>query len=407
VFSYADSHSSTFKNATQQTILAKYQTLAAKLAQWNLKGDANFSATDNTKLPVSFLPAQIFGGPEGTFKQVTFGQKYVSNVNIAPQVDILSPFAAAKVKISRANEQLTNITNLLNKKDLYESLAGAYYNILSYQWQIAVTKESLFNADTLAQIMQNKQKEGIARPQDVSNALANQLSTQDKLQQLEVQLAQQYNSLKILCDIEPATSVTISEANKPVVVFNAALAATGNLLQQQSEWQKKYQEADLSANKKWFFPTLTFFSSLGWQQNTNDHFFDGSKWLGSNYIGLRLTVPLLPDANKIAAVKYDRINIAMAEINRQHAALQDSINNQQSQLDYQKAYKSYQLSEQVAALKQDAYQKNLDIYKEGILSATDLLNSFNDWLNSSLNTVAQLANSEYAKSKILINNTVK
>src|SRR4051812_41014831 len=96
VFAYADSHSNTFRNATQQTIMAKYQTLAAKLTQWNLKGDANISATDNTKLNTSFIPAEIFGGPAGTFQRVTFGQQYVSNATIAPQIDILNPYVMAK-----------------------------------------------------------------------------------------------------------------------------------------------------------------------------------------------------------------------------------------------------------------------------------------------------------------------
>src|SRR5450432_1475327 len=96
VFAYADSHSSTFKNATQQSILAKYQTLAAKLAQWNFKSDASFSSIDNTKLPVSYLPAEIFGGPAGTFKTITLGQPYVSTLNIAPQIDVLNPYNMAR-----------------------------------------------------------------------------------------------------------------------------------------------------------------------------------------------------------------------------------------------------------------------------------------------------------------------
>jgi OMF family outer membrane factor len=407
VFAYADSHSNTFKNATQQAIMAKYQTLAAKMTQWNLKGDANFSLTDNTKLNTTFLPAEIFGGTPGTYQPVTFGQKYISNVTIAPQIDILNPYNIAKVRVAKASEQLTGLTNLLDKKNLYESLAGAYYNILSYTWQIDVTKNSLANEDTLVTIVQNKEKEGISRPQDVNDVLANRLSTQDKLQQLEVQLEQQYNSLKLLCDIETGTNVVISNMTLPKPGLDASLMANGNLLRLQGEKQTQYYEADLNANKRWFYPTVTLFSSFGWQQSNNNHFFDNSPWLGTNYVGLRLSVPLLPDFTKIATVKYDRINLAIAKNNLSHAALEDSINNRQLVLDYQKSYKSYNISSDITVLKQDTYYKNLNIYKEGILSATDLLKSFNDWLNSNLNSVAQLANSEYAKAKISINNTVK
>jgi OMF family outer membrane factor len=406
VFAYADAHSVTFKNATQQMLMAKYQTLAARLDKWKLKGDANLTSTDNTKLPVNFIPAEIFGGPSGTYRQVTFGQQYVTGVNFAPQIDILNPFAMAQLRTARASEQVTNATNLLNRKTLYESVAAAYYNILSYQWQIRVTKNSLDNADTLTLIMSNKQQEGIARQQDVNNAKANQLSIQDKLQQLEVNLEQQYNNLKLLCDIDVNTTVTIGEA-ADLGAFDAGLTATGYLARLQSEWQLKYEEADLRANKRWFLPTITLFSSIGWQQYTNDHPFDNNRWIGSNYIGLKLSLPIFPDVGKVAAVRYDRINVAVAKHNFAHAALQDSLNNKTLQLDYQKAFKSARLAGEIAALKEDSYYKNLNIYKEGILSATDLFTAFNDWLNNSLNAVAQQANSDYAKSKIMINNIVK
>lgn len=407
VFVYAGDHSSVFKNNTQESILARYQTIAAKVAKWNLQASANLSATDNTKLNSTFIPAEIFGGPAGTFRTVSFGQRYVSNATVAPQFDILNPYTSAKVKVSKVNEQVTAVANLISRRDLYLSIAGSYYNIKSYQWQIEVTEKSLANADTLLRIMENKQQEGIARPQDVNSASASRLSVLDKLQQLKVQLAQENNNLKIFCDIDTSVEIHIDAAQKPDHLFETSLNATGDLLRRQNEWQVKYQEQTLKADKKWFLPTLGFFSSFGWQQNTNDHFFDSSRWIGSNYVGLRLTIPLFPDAAKIAAVRYDRVNLQMAQNNWKHAILEEDLNNRQYLLDYQKAFTSYELSSKIAGLNGDSYQKNLSIYKEGILSATDLLNSFNEWLNSGLNAAAQLANSEYAKSKITIYSIIK
>jgi OMF family outer membrane factor len=159
--------------------------------------------------------------------------------------------------------------------------------------------------------------------------------------------------------------------------------------------------------KKWFMPTLSLVGNLAWQQNSNTQFYDNSIWNNSNYVGFKLIIPIVPDANKIATAKYGHINMVIADINMNHAALQDSINNEQLLLDYKKSFRTYELDGKIETLKGDNYQKNLDIYKEGILSATDLINSFNDWLNSGLNTVAQLANTEYAKSKIAINNFLK
>ena len=120
--------------------------------------------------------------------------------------------------------------------------------------------------------MQSKLSEGIARSQDVNNALANKLATKDKLQQLQIQLNEQYNALKILCDIDADVQVNVGDTIYPAKQFDTLLHANGNLEEQQQEWQKRYQEADLTASKKWFLPTVTLFSSFAFQQNTTNRF---------------------------------------------------------------------------------------------------------------------------------------
>ena len=97
----------------------------------------------------------------------------------------------------------------------------------------------------------------------------------------------------------------------------------------------------------------------------------------------------------------------MVRINHEHAVLQEKINNEQLNLDFHKAAGQFENAKKIEALKLDTYNKNFDIYKEGILSTTDVLNAFNDLLNSRLNTSVQRVNVEYAKTKITINNTVK
>ncbi len=407
LLNYADKNSYTFKNANAQTLLAKYTRLAAEWGVVNLTGNANLTFTDNTKLQTSFLPDRIFGIPDDGFHPIQLGYKYLTNINFTPQFDIINPALLTRIKVAKANENLVAINNLLNKKSLYESVSACYYNIMSYQSQIEITQKSLSNTDTLVQIFTNKRKEGIIRIQDLNSIVANQLTLKDKLQQLQAQLQTQFISLKLLCDIASNTNVEIKNAENDVDNFNSALEAKGNLVAQQTFWQHQYQLKTLRMDELWFAPTISLIGNAGWSQNTNNHFLDNTKIYSTNYVGLKMLMPIVPDVNKIAAVKYDRVNLQIARNNWNHAALQDSLNNNQLKVDYQKSFNSYQLNKQIENLKEDIYFKNLNIYKEGVLSSTDLLNSFNDWLNSSLNRAMQAANSEFAKSKIIINNTIK
>ncbi|MDR1895171.1 MAG: TolC family protein, partial [Prevotellaceae bacterium] len=366
--------------------------------------DATFSATDNLKQAINYIPSEIFGGEPGTYRAITMGQQYVSSGIISPQFDLLNPYAIARVKVSKTNEQLTMITNQLNKKDLYETISACYHNILSYQRQLKVLNESLANADTLSFIMQQKNKEGIARVQDVNNSLANVLSVKDRIQQTEIMLNQEYNNMKLLCDMDKNITVEIIPGIIPPQ-FNASLSANSSLEEQRAESQLKYDLATLKANKMIFLPTIGFFSEFGWHQYTNNRFFDKNTWFNANYIGLKLTIPIFPSISGISAVKYSKVNMRMDKNNLNHSRLQDSMNNRKLESDYQKAFNSYLLLTEIEGLKKDSYKRNLLVYQEGLLSSNDLFVSFNEWIDSSMNTVSQWAVSEYMMSKIMITNT--
>src|SRR4051812_29956517 len=98
IFAYAEKNSATVKTATQQSLLAKWTRVAAIGNTINLRSPVSFSLTDNTQLPVNFIPASAFGGRPGDLRPITLGQQYVGNFNFNPQIDIINPFYLAKVK---------------------------------------------------------------------------------------------------------------------------------------------------------------------------------------------------------------------------------------------------------------------------------------------------------------------
>lgn len=405
---YAENHSANFKNANESVLLATYTRIASQWGVVNLTGNANASMLDNVNLPQSFIPAEFFGGKPGTFKTVTFGQQYVSNLTLNPQLDIINPSLWARINTAKANEALSKANRLITKKNLLESVAAAYYNVLSLQEQLKASRTLLGNNDTLAGITAFKYNEGILRVQDLNNIQANQLLISDKVQQLEKQLQIQIGILKGLCDIPMNTELQFDEQlSLPYANVVDPIKATATLLTLQGSMQEKYQQQILNADKLWLLPNISLVSNFMIQQNTNNHFFDNQKVYFSNYYGLRLSMPIVPDVNKIANVRNDRINWQMARNNAQHAALQDSINNRQLELEYDKAFNTWRNTLLIERLKEDSYQRNLSIYKEGIFSSFELISSLNEWLNAKLNTESAAAAFQYAKARIILQNTIQ
>ncbi|HKC67880.1 MAG TPA: TolC family protein [Bacteroidia bacterium] len=410
VYAYADKNSSVTKTNYQQTLLAKYQKIAALANVVNLRNPVTFSLTDNTTLPVSFIPLSVItGGKQSGFEKITLGQQYVSNFNITPQIDLINPGAWAQIKTANINEELTATNNLLNKKSLHESIAACYFNIISFNEQVDITTKNLSATDTLLQIVSNKFAQGLVRQQDVNDATVNKLSLQDKLNQLKISLEQQYNSLKILCEMPQSTKINIKDAMSYNQSFTPEMEATSQLQAKANMLQMEYAKADLRTNRLYNLPVISLLYSNSYYQNSVTKFFDNNPnnpWLNSAYFGAKITLNL-PDVNHILSSRNAKINYQTALINMNHSKLQTDIANNQLRLDYEKAYSQFMANQQIAKLKEDNYRMALNQYNQAILSFNNLLIYFNDMLISRFNASSSLANLMYTKSKIDINNNIK
>ncbi len=407
LFNYAEEHSYSIKNGEQQVLLAKWQQISAKAGIVNFRMQTSFSLTNNLELPVTYLPAEAFGGMPGTFKEITTGQQYIGNFNIAPQIDIINAASWAKLKSANINADLANVSNLIVKKSLFESISACYYNIISLQEQTDITQNTLYIADTIVMILQNKYNEGQVRQQDLNDAIINQLSLKDKLNQLNLSLNQQYASLKILCDIPENTTLEIVHKPDYNQTFSLNQLTNSELEYRSSALKAELAKSDLKTSNLSQLPTLSFVMYDSWQQNSTETFFDkDTKWLNAQYIGLRLSMPF-PDINKYVLSKNAKINKKMAELNAEHTKLQNNLANSQLDMDYSKAYSQFNTTKQIYQLKEDNYHMAMNQFKMSILPSDRLLSAFNDLLVSRLNYSSALANLLYTKSKIDINNTIK
>lgn len=406
LLAYAERNSSSMKIATEQSLLAKWTKVAAIANSINFKSPLSFSATDNLQLPVNFIPADAFGGTAGTFRQITLGQQYVSNFNLAPQIDIINPYNLARIKSAGLNKELTEVANRINKKALFESISGAYYNCLMLKKQITATEKSLVLSDSVLIIVTNKFNLGVARKQDVNNAEATTLTTKDKLQQLQINIEQQLNIVKILCDIPPSTIIEIDQNTASENV--APSKSLASLNSQYSLLQEKYALSELRAGRLSMLPTLSLVYYQGWQKNSNSSFFDGNApWIQSKYVGLRLAIPFPPDVNKLSQNYTFNVNHRIATLNQHHVSLQNELNNGNLDLDVAKTQASYEFATRVSDLKKFNYQKSIEQYNEGILSTDLLLVAYNDLLSSRLNLAAAQAAFENSKTKVFLNNRIK
>lgn len=401
-FALAKNKNYTFVNAELQKNIAALTKKAAVGNVFNPRVPTTIQALNNMNQQVSFLPAEAFGGPAGTFKQVTIGQQYVSTFAIMPQFEIFNFSNLAQVKSSKINEALVDNQNKLNEQQLYNKINSIYSNILSFNGQKEVLQENLLLAENIQTIIKQKFDEGLVRKQDVNEAEVNVISIKDKLEQLEVNLKIQYQLLNLFFENQASSEVTesiwnyenssiISQVKNNLDVENTHLQS---LLAKQEYKSLRYQN----------LPSLSFVSSFSWQNLSNESFFSSkSNNTNFNYLGLRLNLDL-PTAQRIANTRNKSIQVKILSNSEEHAAKENEIKNQQLLQDYEKALKQVENFKKIVSLKKDTYDKNYNQFKQNILSLDKLLISQNDMLISKINLVVALANISFNKNIIDINN---
>lgn len=404
LLNYAWQNSIALKTGNVQVALAKYQTYYANINRYNPRANVAYAATDNFQLPVNFIPTEIFGGPAGSFKEVKFGQQYIQNISISPQIDLINPAAWAKLKSVKTSEQLSALNVKLTQKTLSESVVAVYFNVVSLQEQVKILTKTLQNADSVLTIVKQKYSQGIIRSQDVNTATVNQLLLQDRIQQAQNSIEQQYVLLKSLCDIPISSILTIEHQVKNL----ENIAIENNTLKvQQADLQVQYAQNELKANQKSYYPTLSLIGNWAIQENSNQHFFDNNaRWFPNSYLGLRLNF-VIPDANKLAQSSTVKSNVELANLNlKKQQLLQDS-EQEQLRLEYQKARESEAINKKIEVLKNDTYLKNLNLFQQDIYPTENLINSFTDALNARLNHQVSSILVAFQQAKININNTIK
>lgn len=403
VLAFAKEKNISMQNAKLQADLALLNKRSAFANVINPRIPSSIQMIDNVDQQVSFLPGEVFGQPAGTFKEVTMGQRYVSTFSIQPQFDIVNIANFAQIKSTQINQDLVANQNKINEQKVYDQINGVYFNILSFEGQKAVIKENIAVAEKLITVVKDKFEAGITRKQELNEAEVNLINLQDKLSQLDYNIAIQNQNLALFFE-----NKIIPQLSENIWVFEnetEVLKTQNNLLSENAELQARMAAQDLKISILQNIPTISFVSSLNWQNLSNDGFFhSNANWVNFNYVGMKLTWDLPTTTQKLTNSKSKKIYLETLKNNAEHLQKETETKNNLMSLELEKAMAQLQNLKKVYALKKDTYDKNYNQFVENILPLDKLLISQNDLLISQLNIVNGLANIGFNKNKIVISN---
>ena len=403
VLAFAKEKKVSFRNDIIQQNLAELNKKTAVGNAFNPRIPVSAQVIDNMNLQTNYIPAEVFGGLPGSFREITMGLQYVSTFSIQPQFDIINLGNISRIKLAKTNQELVANQQKINEWTIYDQLNGIYFNILSFQGQQQMVEQNIVIAKQILTIVNNRFEEGIVRKQDVNEAEVNLIRLQDQLSQLQfnIQIQQQNLALFFENEVNPILNQNIRDFDHKQILTEA----NNNLWVNHYQLREKVAEQEWKAAQKQQLPVLGFVSSFNWQNLSNESFFHpNSNWIRYNYVGLRLSWDLPTTVSKYSAVKEKKMQWQMAENDRIHFLRENETRNSNLLVEYEKASSQLENFKKIQTLKEDTYQKYFDQYQENILPLDKLLTAQTDMLLSQLNVITALAGIGFSENKIIINN---
>lgn len=394
-WSYADAHSVAIKNATYETDKARYgrqQSYMDFLPDVNATG----SFTDNTTIQTTLIPAVIFGGPEGVYRPVQFGQKYTYNAGFTAQLDLVNLQTWHNTRIAKETEALNKAALSNTKKNTYQQIATQYYSCLLNKEALKLAQRSAEVADSVFASVNNKFTEGATSLPNMDIAKLNSERAQQTYITAFYQLQASHNSLKALLGMSVSDSITIGQQLQTGTAKPAETAFAEDPTVRLAYYQSRVNLDKYKASNAAAFPTLSLLYSNNTQQFDNTFRpFDaaGPQWFPATFWTLRASWNIFNGGSRWLQSQKNKISYRQSEADLEQSRRQAAINDENLKLSYNKAAALLLKAESIMNLSYDNYRHISLRYDEGIASLEDRLKAFSDYIsyqNQYLNSLSEM-----------------
>jgi outer membrane protein len=364
------------------------------------------------KQQVSLLPAEITGGPAGTFTPVTFGTKQNIGANITLKQLLFDGSYLVGLQASRTYLKISKQANEKTELLTREAVINAYGNVLVSENSISILEKNL-------KII----KKNLS---DVKKIYENGLNEQEDIEQLEITLGNlnsQLNSVKRMKGIaykmlnlslgNPIkTELTLTDTLDSLVKSNIKLGIVSEEFNFSKHVDFRIAENDreskrllLKLEKSKALPTLSAFVNYGTQGYSDTFSFlnNEQEWFNSSLLGVSLNIPIFSSLGRSSKTKQAKIALENADIKLRETKQRLSLMAEKAKSDYQLSIENYSTAKKNVGLAERIENKQRIKFFEGLSSSFDLLQAQNqlysqqqNYIQSMLDVIAKKATLENA-----------
>lgn len=330
-----------------------------------------------TDLPYQLLPAAVFNGPAGVYKEAQFGVPHNLNANLTLDVPLYNPQAIGAITVSKRAKELSQIQFQQTEEQVIFEISNLYYNAQIVSNQILFIKNSISNNEKLLSNFQLLYSQQMAKGTDVDKIKLQQSQLNTQLSKANAQYQQLLNLLKLQLGVAASQSIAIEETyTKISEEAKYSIKPTSDITL--SNTKHLLLKSELQTLKLSHLPSFSLYGSYGTTgygnySGANDFFkfypigFAGVKMSWLIFSGTSLEHKIFQKKEEIkqnslrVELLNEKQNIQIENTQMQYVVMVSNLSNSKSQLE----------------LAETIYSKTLIQQKEGLASLTDVLLSDN------------------------------
>ena len=405
--SYAVKNSYLSLNADKDVEIADrkvLETIGTGLPQISASG----SFQKYVQTPLSLIPADIFGGPEGEFAEIFLGTEMQAGANLRIDQLLFSGSYIVGLQAAKTYLQISKNDKKKTAIEVKNMVTVAYGNALVALRNVEILKGNVESLEQSAFEISELYKNGFAEEQDKDQIDLTLTNVKNAQEQAVRTVGVVNNQLKFILGMDISSTLNLTDDLKSVTSLSSSqdylskdFDVNSHIDYQIINTQEKATSLLLKQQKSTVLPSLSAFYNLSSNAYANEFdFLDNKRFYNGQLVGLNLNIPLFSGFGRMTRIQQAQLNVEKIEVTKKQIEQQLTINAQNSKSQYTFALSQFNTTEGNLNLAQRIYNKTKIKYEEGISSSLELTQTNNQLLQSQTSYISAAFQLIQAKSNL-------